>query len=107
MLLFLLMVRTFLVLYYLRNKKTGKKILYSFLYAILFIIVMLLIYLIYAKDITMFFIMTMQQDKYRESILTIILDHILPRLSIIFSNDSVFHKKHLAKRQKYKPFGML
>lgn len=64
----------FLVLYYLRNKKIGKKIFYSFLYAILFIIVMLLIYLIYAKDITMFFIMTMQQDKYRESILTIILD---------------------------------
>ena len=59
----------FLVLYYLRNKKIGKKIFYSFLYAILFIIVMLLIYLIYAKDITMFFIMTMQQDKYRESIL--------------------------------------
>ncbi len=63
----------FMVLYYLKNKKIGKKILYCFLYAVLFIIVMLCIYLIYAKDIAMFFIMAMQQEKYRESILAILL----------------------------------
>lgn len=63
----------FLVLYHLRDKKIGKKILYCFLYAILFIMVMICIYIIYAKDIKMFFIMTMQQGKYRESILAIFL----------------------------------
>lgn len=64
----------FLVLYYLRDKKIGKKILYCFLYALLFIGVLLLVYMLYAKDLTMFLTMTMQQGKYRESILAILLE---------------------------------
>lgn len=64
----------FLVLYYLKDKKLIEKILYCALYALLFIGVMLCIYLIYAQDASMFFTMTMQQEKYRESILAIILE---------------------------------
>lgn len=64
----------FMVLYYLRNEKLSKKILYCFLYALLFIVIMLEMYLIYAKDMTLFSIMMMQQGKYRESILAIALE---------------------------------
>ena len=64
----------FLVLYYLRNQKLSKKILYCFLYSLLFIVIMLGMYLIYAKDITMFSTMMMQQGKYRESVLAIALE---------------------------------
>lgn len=64
----------FLVLYYLRGKPIWKKIMYSFMYAILFILIVLACYLIYAKDLNLFFIMLMQQDKYRESILAICLE---------------------------------
>jgi len=63
----------FLVLYYLKDKKLLEKILYCVIYALLFIAIMFCIYLIYAKDISMFLTMTMQQEKYRESILAIIL----------------------------------
>lgn len=64
----------FMVLYYLKDKKISQKILYSFLYALLFIFIMLAVYLIYAKDISMIFTITMQQSKYREGILTILLE---------------------------------
>lgn len=64
----------FMVLYYFRNEKLSKKILYCFLYALLFVAIMIGMYLIYAKDTTMFSIMMMQQGKYRESILTIALE---------------------------------
>ncbi len=64
----------FLVLYYLKDKKISKKILYCFLYALLFIGVMALVYFLYAKDIKMFLTATMQQSKYRESIFAIMLE---------------------------------
>lgn len=68
-----LLLIPFLVLYYLKDKKLSKKILYCFIYTVLFSVIMFCIYLIYAKDIKMFLIMTMQQGKYRESILAIVL----------------------------------
>ena len=64
----------FMVLWYLKDKKMWEKIFYSFIYAMIFITIMFLIYLLYAKDITMFFTMTMQQGKYREGIQAIILE---------------------------------
>lgn len=64
----------FMVLWYLKDKKIWKKILYCFIYAIIFIMIMLVIYLLYAKDITMFFTVVMQQGKYREGILAILLE---------------------------------
>lgn len=64
----------FMVLYYLKDKKIWKKILYCFLYVILFTAVIFMVYLIYAKDVKMFFIMTMQQNKYREGLLAILLE---------------------------------
>ena len=63
-----------MVLWYLKDKKMWEKIFYSFIYAMIFITIMFLIYLLYAKDITMFFTMTMQQGKYREGIQAIILE---------------------------------
>ncbi len=63
----------FLVLYYLKNEKIHKKILKCILYAVIFIGVMLLIYLIYAEDVKILLVAIMQQQKFRESILTIIL----------------------------------
>lgn len=64
----------FLVLYYLKDKKLFEKILYCIIYALLFTATMICIYLIYAKDISMVLTMTMQQEKYRESILAIMLE---------------------------------
>lgn len=64
----------FFVLYYLRDKSIWKKVIWSFMYAILFISIVLLCYLIYARDINLFFIMFMQQSKYRESILAIFFE---------------------------------
>lgn len=64
----------FLVLYYLRKEKLWKKILYCFAYAILFIGIMILVYLMYTKDFNILLISIMQQSKYRESILAILLE---------------------------------
>lgn len=64
----------FLVLYYLRDKKIQKKIFNCVIYAVLFVFVIALIYLLYADDISVILTMMMQQGKYRESILAIMLD---------------------------------
>lgn len=63
----------FLVIYYLKDKPVIKRIGYSILYAILFISILAIFYSFYMKDINMFLNVFIQQGKYRDSILFVIL----------------------------------
>jgi len=63
----------FLTLYYFRNKTPIKRIGYSLLCAIPFLIVFASCYLIYIRDTSMISVIILQQEKYRESILFLIL----------------------------------
>ena len=63
----------FFVLYYYRKEKILKKLEYSIQLAILFIFVFTMPYLFYIKDLTMLKNIFMQQGKYRESILFLVL----------------------------------
>lgn len=67
------LILPFMVIYYFKDYKIAKRLLYSFFCAIFFTLILALFYLAYFKDISLFFNVLMQQNKYRESILAIIL----------------------------------
>lgn len=62
-----------LLIYYYRNETLGKRILKCIKSGLLYTFFVMLIYMIYLRDIETIFYVFIQQEKYRESLLTILL----------------------------------
>ena len=62
----------FVLIYFYRDKNVGKRILYCFRDGMLFVGFVLLFYFIYIRDLSAIINVFIQQDKYRESLITFI-----------------------------------